>query len=171
MYPITTARLRLIPGSSDVLDADMAFLLTGNDAALRFLLNTAAVGEWPPIGGEHDINALEFFRSQIVQFPFSEEWLAYYVCLGKELVGSAGFFGPPVDGEVEIGYSICSTHRRRGIASEAIEGLLNKARQFGALSARARTSPENVASTDLLLKAGFTEDVSDDTHRVFRRVL
>ncbi len=149
----------------------MAWQLTGNDAALRFLLNISEVAEWPPIGGEHDINALEFFRAQIVRSPFSEEWSAYYVCLGKHLVGSAGYFGPPADGEVEIGYSICTTHRRQGVATEAVEGLLGKAKQFGVQSARARTLPDNQASIDLLLKAGFVEDVSDDEHRLFRRVL
>ena len=106
MYPITTPRLRLFPASTDLLDADMAWQINGNDAALRFLLNIDAVAEWPPTGSGHDINGLEFFRAQIVRAPFSEEWYAYYVCLGKQLVASAGFFGPPADGEVEIGYSV-----------------------------------------------------------------
>ncbi len=171
VYPLTTSRLRLIPASTDLLDADFAWQTSGNDAALRFLLSVNAVSEWPPIGSGHDISALEFFRSKLVATPFSEEWYAYYVCLGKELVGSAGFFGPPSGGDVEIGYSICTAFRRQGIASEAVEALARKAKQFGVETMSARTLPDNGASIDLLLKAGFDEEVSNDEHRLFRKSL
>ena len=168
MNPLATERLRLVPASPDLLDADLAMQLHGNDAALRHELGVNAVTEWPPTGSDHDLLAVDFFRSRLAESPFSGDWYAYYVCLGRELVGSAGFFGPPLDGEVEIGYSICTAHRRRGFALEAVGALVEKARRTGTPVVRARTVPGNHASIELLNKAGFVEAPRDGGHRVFK---
>lgn len=169
--PLTTARLRLIPASADILDADLSLQVHGIDAALRYLLNVGPIVEWPPTGSDHDINAVEYFRSNVPQGSAGEAWYAYYVCLGKDLLGSAGFFGPPSNDEVEIGYSICEIHRRKGYASEAVGALVDKARNSGVLRVRARTVPDNQASIDLLMKAGFAEREAEDGHRLFVKSL
>jgi [ribosomal protein S5]-alanine N-acetyltransferase len=165
--PIVTARLRLIPATLELLDADMAWQVVGTDAALRFVLNIDPIVEWPPIGSGHDIPGLEFFRSKILDSERQAQWYAYYACLGKVLVGSLGFFGPPVDGEVEIGYAVTSAYRRQGIAAEGVEGLIAKAESEHVKRVRARTLPDNEASISLLLRAGFTEHPPVDEHRLF----
>jgi RimJ/RimL family protein N-acetyltransferase len=77
------------------------------------------------------------------------------------VVGSIGFFGPPVaaaDGvlEAEIGYGLVEDARRRGVASEAVTGLLAHTDRIG-VRVRAAVAPDNTASVRVLAKCGFTE--------------
>lgn len=75
--------------------------------------------------------------------------------------GSIGFFGPPAPAsddapEVEIGYGLVSDARGRGVATEAVRGLLALADAAG-VRVRACVPPENSASLRVLAKCGFTE--------------
>jgi [ribosomal protein S5]-alanine N-acetyltransferase len=77
------------------------------------------------------------------------------------VVGSIGFFGPPTlspDGvlEVEIGYGLVEDARGRGVATEAVGGLLAHADRLG-VRVRASVEPDNTASVRVLAKCGFTE--------------
>lgn len=79
-----------------------------------------------------------------------------------QLVGAAGFFGPPRHGRVEIGYGIVPSRRRRGYATEAILGLVTYAfARPEVIEIVACTEPENVASARVLEKAGFTRGSGD----------
>ena len=71
-------------------------------------------------------------------------------------VGSIGFFGPPEDGEVEVGYGLVEDVRGRGLATEALRCVLAETDRVG-VRVRARTEPTNRASVRVLAKAGFTE--------------
>lgn len=66
------------------------------------------------------------------------------------LIGTAGFQGPPREGEVEIGYGIAPEHRGRGLASEAVGALLEVARSAGASATMARVDWDNAASRRVL---------------------
>ncbi len=66
------------------------------------------------------------------------------------LIGTAGFQGPPCEGEVEIGYGIAPEHRGRGLASEAVAALLEVARSAGASATMARVDRDNTASRRVL---------------------
>lgn len=74
--------------------------------------------------------------------------------------GSVGFFGAPedVDGvpEVEVGYGLVAEARGRGVASEALTGLLGYLDELG-VRVRASVEPENTPSLRLLAKLGFTQ--------------
>lgn len=77
------------------------------------------------------------------------------------VVGSIGFFGPPApaaDGvlEAEVGYGLVEDARGRGVASEAVAGLLAHTDRLG-VRVRASVSPDNTASVRVLAKCGFTE--------------
>jgi RimJ/RimL family protein N-acetyltransferase len=77
------------------------------------------------------------------------------------VVGSIGFFGPPAaadDGvpEAEIGYGLVADARGRGVATEAVTGLLTHADRAG-VRVRASVSPDNAASVRVLAKCGFTD--------------
>ena len=147
MLEIRTARLRLVATTVDLLDAELR-----NDGSLSVILGVREPLEWPPIGGEHDRDAVEFFRSTLLGDASTLGWLAYYVCLDDELVGSAGYFGPPNGlGATEIGYSVSQRWRRRGIATEAILGLVDHAQSVGASLVIARTRPDNIGSIQALL--------------------
>ncbi len=89
-------------------------------------------------------------------------WGPRHVVLGALAVGSIGFFGPPEEGgagevpEVEVGYGLVAAVRGRGLATEALRGVLAQTDRVG-VRVRARTEPTNRASVRVLAKAGFTD--------------
>jgi len=77
------------------------------------------------------------------------------------VVGSIGFFGPPApaaDGvpETEVGYGLVEDARGRGVATEAVTGLLAHTDRLG-VRVRASVEPDNTASVRVLAKCGFTQ--------------
>jgi RimJ/RimL family protein N-acetyltransferase len=145
--------LVLVGLTAATLDAELA----GDWTMLSELLH-ASIQEWPPEGGEWDRAAMEFFRQQLDTGVFDVGWAPSYVVGDGRLVAGAGFFGPPDgDGEVEIGYSVCRSERRRGVATAIVGQLCDLARQAGCVSVRARTTPDNVASVATLARNGFRE--------------
>lgn len=85
------------------------------------------------------------------------EWYSHLIGHRETLtvVGFGGYKGPPVDGEVEIGYSIAPAHRRLGHATAAVEQLVDRARARGAVLVSAHTLSEEGESTRILTRAGF----------------
>ena len=88
-------------------------------------------------------------------------------------VGSGGFKGPPVNGEVEIAYGIDEPFRGKGFATTVATALTQYA--FGQTDdvkmVIAHTLPEQNASTSVLTKCGFTNvgEVTDpDDGQVWR---
>lgn len=76
------------------------------------------------------------------------------------VVGSIGFFGPPAAAadehlEAEIGYGLVEDARGRGVATEAVTGLLADTDRLG-VRVRASVQPDNTASVRVLAKCGFT---------------
>jgi [ribosomal protein S5]-alanine N-acetyltransferase len=71
-------------------------------------------------------------------------------------VGTIGLLGPPVDGEVEVGYGLVEAARGRGLAAEALRALLAETDTAG-VRVRAAVLPENGGSLRLLADCGFTE--------------
>jgi RimJ/RimL family protein N-acetyltransferase len=85
-------------------------------------------------------------------------WFAHLVVEGTEVVGLGGFTGPPVDGEVEIGYSVAPARQGRGVATAAVGQWLERAAAGGVRRVRAHTRPEENASTRVLRRHGFVRD-------------
>jgi RimJ/RimL family protein N-acetyltransferase len=74
-----------------------------------------------------------------------------------DAVGTAGFFGPPRDGLVEIGYGIIPSRRRRGYATEAARALIELAlAQPGVTEIVAHAESGNAASIRVLEKNALT---------------
>ena len=100
------------------------------------------------------------FRSpQVRHDPSAAAWVtgAVWDGVGRQVVGKAGFHGPPdEDGRVEVGYAIVPELRRRGYARATLEALLERAgREPGVRVVRASVSPDNVASLGLIRQYGF----------------
>jgi len=72
------------------------------------------------------------------------------------LVGFGGFKGPPIDGEVEIGYAISTARQGRGLATGAARQLIGTARDGGVIRVVAHTLATPNASTAVLAHCGFT---------------
>jgi [ribosomal protein S5]-alanine N-acetyltransferase len=75
---------------------------------------------------------------------------------GGLAVGTIGPLGPPVDGEVEVGYGLVEAARGRGLATEALKALL-AATDAAGVRVRAGVRPDNGASLKVLAGCGFTE--------------
>jgi RimJ/RimL family protein N-acetyltransferase len=73
------------------------------------------------------------------------------------VVGGAGFFGPPQDGEVEIGYGIVPSRQRRGYATEAVQAMVADILQAEDVhTVTANVDLDNPASIRVLEKSGMT---------------
>lgn len=127
------------PGGADLADA----------------LGVDRPAEWPP---EHnDAPYLDWQRQLLAEHPDAPGYAGWYVIGAGELVGTAGFKGPPdVTGKVEIGYSIIAARRRRGFASGAVELLVSRAFADERVTLIvAETLPALVASQAVLRRCGF----------------
>jgi [ribosomal protein S5]-alanine N-acetyltransferase len=71
-------------------------------------------------------------------------------------VGLGAFKGPPINGVVEIAYTIEPAHQCKGYATHAARSLAKYAFDFGRVDVvRAHTLPDGAASQRVLQKAGF----------------
>ncbi|HWJ81771.1 MAG TPA: GNAT family N-acetyltransferase [Nocardioides sp.] len=133
---ITTARLRL-------------FLITPAEAAdMRAGLRHE--DRWhPAYPRRDDVDAASMVRE-------GDTWGPRHIVLDRLAVGSIGCFGPPVDGETEVGYGLVEAVRGQGIATEALAALTAEADRAG-VRLRASVAPDNTASVRVLAKCGFAD--------------
>ena len=83
-------------------------------------------------------------------------WGPRHIVLDRLAVGSIGCFGPPVDGETEVGYGLVPDARGRGVATEALGLLAAETDRLG-IRLRASVAPDNRASLRVLAKCGFSD--------------
>lgn len=170
------ANLTLSAGDVAIIAATVDSLdLEGRDAAaLASALGVRPPVTWPP---EHnDENTRRWLARQLTDHPDEPGYSGWYVIGAGELVGTAGFKGPPnAAGEVEIGYAIVEPRQRRGFASGAVGLLLEYAfRDPRVLAVLAETLPDGVGSQAVLARCGFSSagsrvDPEDGEVFVFRR--
>lgn len=141
---VTTPRLRLE--------------LIGPDEAARILGGHREQGWHPDYPRQDDLDGISMIRA-----AGDLSWSPRHVVRAFDglVVGSIGFFGPPTpaaDGvpEVEIGYGLVEDARGRGVATEAVKGLLAHTDRLG-VRVRASVAPDNTPSVRLLATCGFTE--------------
>jgi RimJ/RimL family protein N-acetyltransferase len=79
------------------------------------------------------------------------------------VVGSVGFKGPPAAGSVEVGYGIAPHVRGRGVATEAVRLLVERAMKAGVDRVCILTAVDNLASRRVAEKAGFTHQGRRDS--------
>ena len=110
--------------------------------------------------------------------PATGPWLVRVVIDANtgEIVGHAGFHGPPDEsGMVEVGYTIHPDYRRRGYATAALGALISYAcNDSRARTVRASVSPDNVASLKTIAAYGFVQvgeqmDEVDGLELIFER--
>ena len=152
---IVTERLELVPATSDMVRAAL-----DGPGALGASLGASVPSTWPP--DYLDATSLQFTLDRLAEDPDQAGWWLHFVVLrgddgGRTLIGSAGYKGrPSADGIVEVGYGIVSEHRRRGYASEAVRGLLERAFALPEVErVIAETLPELTPSIGVLRKCGF----------------
>jgi RimJ/RimL family protein N-acetyltransferase len=133
---ISTERLRLVLFTPD----DAADMLAGRHQ-----------GRWHRhYPRQDDVDAASMVRDG------ADPWGPRHIVLDRLAVGSIGCFGPPADGETEIGYGLVEGVRGQGVATEAVQALVAETQRAG-VRLRASVSPDNTASLRVLAKCGFTE--------------
>jgi [ribosomal protein S5]-alanine N-acetyltransferase len=161
---VTTPRLRLE--------------LISPDEAARMLAGERQPTWHPDYPRQDDLDGVSMMpRSAASEDDLS--WSPRHVVRAYDglVVGSIGFFGPPAfapDGvpEAEIGYGLVADAHGRGVATEAVTGLLAHTDRLG-VRIRASVEPSNTASVRVLAKCGFTElrGADEDGNLVMARPL
>lgn len=150
---LKTARLELVGCTPDLLRAE------GEDRG-RFaeLLNARIPESWPP--ELYDDDARLWTLNALESAPQHAGWWMYYLVAGdgpdREVIGVVGYKGPPqADGTVEVGYGVLPEHRRRGLATEATQALIDRAFGFpGVTRVVAETYPHLAPSIGVMEKCG-----------------
>jgi RimJ/RimL family protein N-acetyltransferase len=155
-------RLVVVPVTTAHVDA----LLAGDDAVREQF-------GWAVVPGYLDFpEALPATRDALRNGTPPEWFTQLFVDADAgEVVGLGGFKGPPVAGDVEIGYSIAPSRRGRGYATEVSSIMIERARAEGCTSVSARTLAEESASTTVLRRVGMTrveELVDPETGPIWR---
>ncbi|HEV7348517.1 GNAT family N-acetyltransferase [Telluribacter sp.] len=146
---IETPHLHLIPCDDTLFEA----IRMGNNVLAR-VLGVNVPKKWT---GYRDVFTPSFHRWK-AHPPLRDWWTHLIVHLpDRMLIGSCGYKGEPdADGIVEIGYEIRPSHRERGLATEAAQGLIDHAFAHGEVKkVIAHTLPGEGPSTRILKKLGF----------------
>lgn len=151
---IESKRIRLIAATADLVSDD----LSGHES-LSASLRVNVPENWPP--ELYDRNAMGFAARQLSD-PAERGWSFWYLVnknsQPEELLGICGFKGrPDGEGSVEIGYSVLSQYRNKGLATEAASRLVDWA--FGhahVTEIAAETLPHLKQSIRVLEKNGFS---------------
>jgi ribosomal-protein-alanine N-acetyltransferase len=155
--PIVTPRLELVTFTMRAMRATLAADLVTAAAELD--------AEVPPDLRERLGELFAMRTGQVEADPLSLVWLARALVMadpqsgGRRMVGSVGFHGPPAGMPpwVEIGYHVEPGFRHQGLATEAVEAMLDWAAGQGIHRFRASVSPTNAASLATIAKFGFTQ--------------
>jgi [ribosomal protein S5]-alanine N-acetyltransferase len=156
--PIRSERLELLPLDAEVLAALVDERIGDAERSLDALVEPG----WPD---DPDREFLRLRLRQVSERPEIRQWSVRAIVLRdapRRMIGHAGFHGPPgVNGPglpdaVEIGYTIFSTYRGAGYATEAAEALLDWAhRERGIERFVASIAPDNAPSVAIVRKLGF----------------
>ncbi|QWF16266.1 GNAT family N-acetyltransferase [Lysobacter capsici] len=152
--PIATERLLLVPATLALARAELE-----DRAEFAALLNAHVPEAWPP---QTVADALPLFALWLQAAPSCGGWFSWYALARQEdgaasvLVASGGFVGPPLDGEVAVGYAVLPQFEGRGYASEMAGALVEWAlAQPRVERVIAETEWANPASVRVLSKLGF----------------
>ena len=107
---------------------------------------------------------LNIYETYYPKIGFNLPWITYLVLRQKQIVGSCGFTGKPIDGKVEIAYWTFKEFEGQGIASFACNELISISQNAdNKIIITAKTAPEHNASTKILEKHGFIfEEIVQD---------
>lgn len=149
---IDIARVRSIGASTQIVaveDVDFAWMLDGKPAVRREL-------RLPPGGVDEPVilGHVRAIAASLRERGCAGSWM---VVSGREIVGLCGYKNAPsTKGEVEIGYGITPSRRRRGHASRAVAAVIAYARLDPPVrTIVAKTDVGNVASQTVLQRNGF----------------
>ena len=153
----TAEALRLVSSRIDLIGTPLPWLRAiaeGGDA----LANVSGLSVADTLVPDVDRPAFEFFSGLVEQGVLPPRWGSFLLQArdSGEIIGSAGFTGPPTAGAVEIGYSVAPVFRGHGFAREAAACLVAQAfTDVRVERVRAHTLAVENASVAILRRLGF----------------
>ncbi|GIK51642.1 MAG: GNAT family N-acetyltransferase [Planctomycetaceae bacterium] len=145
-FLLRTARLRI-----EACSAEFAQAACSDRGLAEALSGLRLHAQWP----EPDTpRALASYARVLAQVPRLRGFGIWTLAHEGEVVGDAGFKGPPRAGEVEVGYGIVPAQRGRGLATEAVAALCAWAFGQGVRAIYARCEADNAPSLRVLAKVG-----------------
>lgn len=159
MPSITTFRLTLLP-----IDLSTYEILFAGMDELGSHLNVQVPAVFDP---EFGMDPYRYSYDKIKNNPDENPWWLHLFIdpADRVLVGMGGYKGPPDEqGMVEIGYQIYEPYRSQGLATEAANGLINRAFEHSDVNVvQAHTLAEENASVRVLKKCGmaFVQAIED----------
>lgn len=148
--PLYTPRLTILPADIARLEA-----LLSSTQAFKLVTGFTVAEGFCPFDGALASSLKTMRKSSDRDRPW---WTPRLLVLNSaaEVIGVAGFKGPPRDDTVELGYSVAPGYQKRGFATEAVCALAGHVFRFGEVRfIRAHTMPEINASARVLEKSGF----------------
>lgn len=99
-------------------------------------------------------------------------WYTYWLVMDRQTekgIGFIGFKGVPDNyGYSEVGYSMSSRYRRRGLMTESLNMLMGWAREHPACKGvMATVLKSNIGSETVVTKCGFQRTGSDERHNKY----
>jgi [ribosomal protein S5]-alanine N-acetyltransferase len=148
---IESARLQLIPCELKHFEA-----ILGDEKTLAAMLGVSIDDDW--LGFEAAKEAIPPSYEYLKAHPDALGWWMYLMIhsADRRLIGLVGYKGrPDAAGMVEIGYSLSTRYRLRGLATEAARSLVNHAFTHQEVrKVQAHTLPERNGSVRVLEKLG-----------------
>jgi [ribosomal protein S5]-alanine N-acetyltransferase len=149
---LSTARLELIGADALLLRAEAT-----SPQALAVAVDADVPVHWPP--EHHDQGVIEWVLGSIELNAPADPWHFYYLLLRepRTLIGTCGYKGAPdAEGRVEVGDSVLEQFRCRGLATEAVQALIQAAFEAGAAEVAAETYPSLLPSLRVMEKCGMS---------------
>jgi RimJ/RimL family protein N-acetyltransferase len=148
---IESVRLQLIPCELKHFEA-----ILGDEQALASMLGVSIDDDW--LGFEAAKEAMQPSYEYLKAHPDALGWWMYLLIhsADRKLIGLVGYKGRPDEaGMVEIGYSLSTRYRLRGLATEAARSLVDHAFSYPEIKrVIAHTLPERNGSVRVLEKLG-----------------
>jgi RimJ/RimL family protein N-acetyltransferase len=139
------------------MDAIRLVPATRDDLEVLRDADTSMVHEWRVAPGYNEFReAMDVFVGML-DAGIAPEWATHLLVHEADatLIGLVGYKGPPVDGTVEIGYQVAPAYRGRGLATRAVQVMVDRAAAEGVALVLAHTLPGPNPSTAVLDRAGF----------------
>jgi RimJ/RimL family protein N-acetyltransferase len=113
-----------------------------------------------PPGGVETQAVLDILRGIYLKLPTDAGCVSWMIVNNQEVVGLIGLVRPPRStGEVEIGYGVAESRRRRGFATKGLAALIELLEPQSTISAiLAETGVNNPASQKVLASNGFVAE-------------
>ena len=150
-------KMKLITERTILLPIDMEMIIAISNGTLNQFPEYNHNEEWP----ENDLKTALPVFVELLEKNGNDGFNIWLIIEKKNnlIIGSAGYIGKPdTEGNIEIGFGIIPSKRKKGFCYESVEALLKCGLTHNEVSGIiARCDKSNIASRETIRKLGFEE--------------